>query len=142
MRFYSKSFSIVAGVAILSLGTIACHSQYPGSSGYMPTATTALPASHASGGIQPFGKKGQIDSGCGQHVHIVIAGILDCRFREKGYGGTFTIVNHESGIVEVTPTSGTQATKFTIVGLVVGSGYILVKDKKGNQYKMRISVAL
>ena len=143
MRFISKSFAITAGAAILSLGMIACHSQYPGNAGYMPTTPTALSAQQVGGGIEPLGKKGQIESACGHRLRIVIAGILNCRFHEKGYGdGTFTIVNHETGIVGVTPSSGTKATKFTVLGLVAGRGFFLVKDTKGNKYKVRVSVTL
>ena len=142
MRFNPKNFGITAA-AILSLGTVACHGQSPATSGYMPATTVALPGSQADRPIEPFSKKGQIDSGCGHRLHIVIAGILNCRFREPGRkDGTFTVYNHESGIVEVTPTSGTRATTFTIVGLVAGSGYILVKDAKGGRYKMRVTVTL
>jgi hypothetical protein len=142
MRFNPRNFGITAA-AILSLGTVACHGQDPATSGYVPTSTVALPGSQASQPIEPLGQKGQIDSGCGHRLHIVIAGILSCRFREPGRkDGTFTIANHESGIVEVTPASGTQATAFTIVGLVAGSGYILVKDARGGRYKMRVTVTL
>ncbi len=143
MRFNSKNFGIAAAIAIMSLSMIACHGQYPANAGYVPTTTTALPAQQGGGGVDPLGKKGQIESACGHRLRIVIAGILNCRFHEKGYrNGTFTIVSHESGIVEVTPTSGTRATKFTIVGLVAGSGYFLVKDTKGDRYKVRVSVTL
>lgn len=142
MRFNLRHLGIAAGAAIFSLGTIACHGQYPGGTGYVPTTATTLGASQSNGGIEPFGKKGDIDSGCGHHMNIVIAGILNCRFREKGYNGTFTIVNHEKGIVGVTPSSGTRATKFTVVGLVVGKGYFLVKDAKGDKYKVRVKVTL
>lgn len=142
MSLTSKRFLIAAAAAILSLGTVGCHGQYPGGSGYMPAATTALPPSQA-GGITPLGKKGKIESGCGKRIHIVVAGILDCRFHEANRKDTtFTIVNDESGIVEVSPSSGNQSTTFTIVGLVAGSGYILVKDSKGDKYKMRITVTL
>lgn len=140
MRFNRKSLGIAAAAAILSLSTVACHSQYPGS-GYVPTTTPAQSASQ-SGGVDPMNKKGDIDSGCGHHENIVIAGILNCRFREKGYSGTFTIVNHESGIVSITPSSGTRDTTFTIVGLVSGAGFFLVKDSKGDKYKVRVTVAL
>lgn len=143
MRFISKNLGI-AIVAILALSTIGCHGQYPGNTGYMPS-TTAASAGQGAGGIEPSGKgtKGDIDTPCGTRIHIVIAGILNCRFREKHYkSGTFTIVNDEQGIVEITPTSGTQATKFTIVGLLVGSGHILVKDSKGNQDTLRVTVGL
>jgi hypothetical protein len=142
MRFNYKTFGIAAGAAILSLSITACHGQYPGDSAYVPTSTTTLPASQP-GGIEPAGAKGQIVSSCGHRLRIIIAAIVNCRFHEKGYGnGTFTVTNDASGIVEVSPSSGTRRTKFTVVGLVVGSGYLLVKDAKGNDFKLRVSVKL
>jgi hypothetical protein len=142
VTFISKSFGLAAAIAILSLSMVACHGQSPSSAGYVPM-TPALSAQQGGGIVDPFGKKARIESACGHRLRIVIAGILSCRFREKGYGnGTFTIVNHESGIIGVTPSSGTRATKFTILGLVAGSGYFLVKNTKGDRYKVRVSVTL
>jgi hypothetical protein len=144
MRFNSKSISLAASAAALSLSMVACHGQYPGSTGYMPTSTSALPASQV-GGIQPAGKKRDIDihASCSHRLHIVIAGIVDCRFRERGYeNGTFTVTDEEKGIVGVTPQSGTQSTVFTIVGLLVGGGHLVWKDTKGNEYKILVKVTL
>lgn len=139
MRFSFKSLGLAAAAATLSLSTVACHGQYPSGSGYMPTDTTPLSASQ---GIEPLHKKGEIQSGCGHHMNVIIAGIVDCRFREKGYTGTFTIDNRERGIVGVSPSSGTQDTTFTIVGLVSGNGYFLVRDTTGNKYKIAVTVSL
>ena len=141
MRFNLKNLGLAAAVATLSLSTVACHSQYPGSAGYMPTTTTAQSASQPDG-LDPMSKKDDIRSGCGHHENIVIAGIVNCRFREKGYTGKFTIDNHESGIVSVSPSSGTRDTTFTIVGLVSGAGFFSVKDSEGNKFKVRVTVAL
>lgn len=146
MRLNSKSIVIAGSLAALTLGMIGCHGQDPGSAGYMPPSTSVLPAS-AIGGMQPakdHGKKDiDIKSNCGHALHIVIAGIVNCRFREKGYGnGTFTVTDKEQGIVTVSPGSGGKSTVFTIVGLVVGSGHLIWKDTKGRHFKMAVRVTL
>jgi len=144
MRFNSKSITIVCSVAALSLGMFGCHGQYSGTTGYMPPSTNAIPASQSGGGIERTAKKKvKIQSGCGHRLHIVIAGIVNCRFREEGYGnGIFTVTNHETGIIGVTPSSGDKSTVFTIVGLVLGSGHLVWKDSKGREYKIAVRVTL
>lgn len=141
MRFNAKSIVIAASLAALSFGMIGCHGQYPGTSGYMPPSASALPAAPMSG-MQPD-KKVEIKSTCGHRLHIVIAAIVDCRFREKGYGnGTFTVTDKEQGIVAVTPQSGGKSTVFTIVGLVLGSGHLVWKDTKGHKFTIAVRVTL
>lgn len=143
MRFSLKSITAFGGIAALSLGLIACHGQYPGGTAYMPASTSA--AVPPGGGIDTTGKKSKIkiQSSCGHHLHIVLAGIVNCKFREKRYqNGTFAVTDNEQGIIEVAPQSGTRSTVFTVVGLVLGSGDLVWKDTKGHQYKIAVSVTL
>ena len=145
MRFNLKRIGFAAGAMALSLTMVACHGQSPGSSGYIPTNSTALSVPQGGAGlVTPDAKhKVQIVSTCGKHVHIVLLGILDCRFREQGYGdGTFTLTNDTKGIVVITPMSGTRSTKFTILGALLGSGHFVVKDTKGRQLKVTVKVTL
>jgi hypothetical protein len=145
MRFNLKRTGFAAGAVALSLAMVACHGQSPGSSGYIPSNSTALSVPQAGAGLTaPDAKrKIQIVSSCGKHVHIVLLGILDCRFRERGYGdGTFTLANDTKGVVVITPMSGSQSTKFTILGALLGSGHFVVKDAKGRQLKVTVKVTL
>ena len=143
MRFNFKSITLAGGVAALSLSMAACHGGYPGGASYVPASSAALSAPQGGSFDPAAKKKKRIESSCGHHLHIVVAGIVNCRFREKGYGdGVFTVTNNEQGIIEVTPQSGTQATVFTIVGLVLGSGDLMWKDTKGHHYKVAVSVTL
>jgi hypothetical protein len=121
---------------------VACHGQTPGSSSYIPTNSTALSESQSGQGLaSPDVRK--IISSCGQHVHIVLAGIVDCKFREPGYGGgTFTLTNDTKGIVVISPSSGTKSTTFTILGALLGSGHFVVKDAKGRELRVRVKVTL
>ena len=87
--------------------------------------------------------RAKIISSCGKHVHIVIAGIVDCKFREPGYGGgTFTLTNDTKGIVVISPSSGTKSTTFTILGALLGSGHFVVKDAKGRELRVTVKVTL
>jgi hypothetical protein len=145
MRFNSKSIIIAGSIAALSLGMVACHGQSPGDSAYVPTSTAALPASGLGSAIQPAGKKRDIDihSSCSHRLHIVLLGIVDCRFLERKYqNGIFSVTDEEKGIVSVYPSQGTHSTVFTITGLVLGSGHLVWKDTKGNQYKIGVKVTL
>lgn len=145
MRFIFNRIGFAAGAIGLSLTMVACHGQSPGSSGYIPSNSTTLSVPQAGAGLAaPDAKrKVEIVSSCGKHVHIVLLGIVDCRFREKGYGnGTLTITNDTQGIVVISPMSGTQSTKFTILGALVGSGHFTVKDSKGRQLKVKVKVTL
>ena len=142
MRFNLKRIGFAAGAAALSLAMVACHGQSPGSSGYMPTNSSALSAPQAGSGLAaPDVRK--IISSCGKHVHIVLAGIVDCKFREPGYGdGTFTLTNDTKGIVVLSPSSGTKSTTFTILGALIGSGHFTVKDAKGRELRVTVKVTL
>jgi hypothetical protein len=145
MRFSFNRIGFAAGATALSLAMVACHGQSPGNASYIPSNSTTLSVPQAGAGLAaPDAKhKVQIVSSCGKLVHIVLLGIVNCRFREKGYGdGTLTITNDTNGIVVISPMSGTQATKFTILGALVGSGHFTVKDSKGRQLKVRVKVTL
>ncbi|HTA53944.1 MAG TPA: hypothetical protein VK755_04305 [Candidatus Acidoferrales bacterium] len=145
MRFNLKRSGLTAAAAALSASMVACHGQSPGST-YMPTGPTALSIPQTGAALPAPNKKQkkvEIVSSCGQHVHIVIAGIVDCKFREQGYGdGTFTLTNDTKGIVIITPMSGTRATTFTILGALIGSGYFEVKDTRGHVLKVTVKVTL
>jgi hypothetical protein len=75
-------------------------------------------------------------------LHLVVAGLVDCKFNENGYNGDFSVANDTKGIVLVTPSSGAQATTYTIVGLVIGSGKLVWSDSKGNKFTMKVKVTL
>jgi hypothetical protein len=145
MRFNLKRSGLTAAAAALSASMVACHGQSPGST-YVPSGSTALSIPQTGAGLlAPDKKKKKVEivSSCGQHVHIVIAGIVDCKFREQGYGdGTFTLTNDTKGIVIITPMSGTRATTFTILGALIGSGYFEVKDTRGHVLKVTVKVTL
>jgi hypothetical protein len=143
MRFNLQRFGLAAGAAAFSLTMAACHGQSPGSAGYIPTGSSALSAPQAGLGSDSPDAKRKIVSSCGDHIHIVLAAIVDCKFRERGYGGgTFTLENHTKGIVVISPSSGTKATTFTILGAVLGSGNFVVKDTKGRDLKVTVRVTL
>lgn len=145
MKFNLKRIGLAAVAAAFSAGVAACHGGAPGST-YVPTGSTALSAPQTGAGLATPDKKEkkvEIVSSCGNHVHIVIAGIVDCKFREQGYGkGTFTLTNDTKGIVIITPMSGTRATTFTILGALIGSGYFEVKDSNGHDLKVSVKVTL
>lgn len=146
MKFNLNRIGLAAAAAALSAGMAACHGQLPGST-YVPAGSTALSVPQAGAGLaapdKKKKKKVEIVSSCGNHVHIVIAGIVDCKFREQGYGnGTFTLTNDTKGIVVITPMSGTRATTFTILGALIGSGYFEVKDSNGHVLKVTVKVTL
>jgi hypothetical protein len=146
MKFNLKRIGVAAGAAALSVSVAACHGQSPGSSSYVPTAPAGLSASQSNIGLTASDakrKKVEIVSSCGKRVHIVLLGILDCKFDEKGYGdGTFTLKNDTKGIIVIAPSSGTRATTFTILGAVVGTGSFTVTDTKKHSLRVRVRVTL
>src|SRR5271165_7590182 len=98
----------LAGAAALILGVIACHGASTGSTGYVPTGGSSLAAPQANGAgaaAVPDRVSGDLDSTCAKHLHIVLLGIVDCKFKEKGYDGTFRIFNKTRGIVTISPSS-------------------------------------
>ena len=109
----------------------------------MPAASTAVSAPQPAGFAAPDKKKVKIVSSCGDRVRIVVLGILDCKFKEAGYGdGVFTLKNNTKGIIVITPMSGTKATTFTILGAVIGSGSFTVTDTKNHSLRVRVKVVL
>jgi|HubBroStandDraft_2_1064218.scaffolds.fasta_scaffold32643_4 hypothetical protein len=147
MTFNFKRIGVTAGAAAFSLSMVACHGQSPGGSSYVPTGSTAVSAPQPGMSlVTPDKKREKIEivSSCGKHVRIVLLGILDCKFKEEGYGdGKFTLQNDTKGIILITPMSGTRATTFTIVGAVVGSGSFVVTDaKKKHSLRVRVKVTL
>jgi len=141
MRFNLKRIGLAAGAIAFSLTMVACHGQSPGSSGYIPTNSSAFSAPQAR--LAALDEEREIISSCGKHVHIVLAGIVDCKFREPDYGdGTFTLTNDTKGIVVISPMSGTKSTTFTILGAVLGSGHFVVKDAKDRELRVTVKVTL
>lgn len=132
---------LMAGVLTLVLGVVACHGAPTGGTGYVPVSTSSAVAPQANGAV-PDGASGDIRSTCGKRLHIVLLAIVDCKFKEKGYNGIFTIDNRTNGIVTISPTSGTSATVFTILGAVIGSGAFFVRDKNGHHLKLKVRVTL
>ena len=141
MTFIAKSFARVAVIAAISFAVAGCHGQAPGGTGYMPAGTAALPAASGEGAATiEFDAKQKIKSTCGNRVRIVLLGFVDCKFHEKGFGGTFKVYNHTKGLIGITPSSGTKATTFTITGLLVGKGSFLIKDQHGHHLRVRVHV--
>lgn len=144
MSFNLKSIIVTAGIAALSLSATGCNGQVPGNAGYMPTGTSTASLVQPGTGADRFHKKkkGEIESNCGRRLHILIAGLVDCKFSEDGYNGDFSVANDTNGIVLVTPSTGAKSTTFTIVGLVIGSGKLVWSDSKGNKFNMKVKVTL
>lgn len=142
MKFIAKSFAQVAAITAISFAVAGCHGQGPGTSGYVPASTSALPAAQgtALAPIAPDAKGHKIKSTCGDRIHIVLLGVVDCKFDEKGYGGVFKVYGHTKGLIAISPSSGTKATTFTVTGLLVGKGSFLIKDHRGNHLKVRVHV--
>ncbi len=137
---------LVVGPAALLIAVVACHGSSAGNSAYVPTGTS-LGAPQVTGGSNAAAiadaKRDRIVSSCGRRIHIVVAGILDCRFHEKGYrDGKFRLDNRTAGIILISPSKGTRATKFTITGLVAGNGYFIVKDRRHHRIKVVVRVTL
>lgn len=139
---------LVSVPAALLTAVVACHGSSADNSAYVPQSSTGLAAIQAAADDRtdaalPEAKKDRIVSSCGRHVHIVVAGILDCRFHEKGdRDAKFRVENHTVGIILISPSEGTRATTFTITGLVAGNGYFSVKGKRHDRIKVEVRVAL
>jgi hypothetical protein len=84
-----------------------------------------------------------VHSSCGNHVRIIVAGIVDCRFTQAGnHGGSVNIVtSHLMGVATVTPTSGTTKTDFEVVGVLSGQGYFIVETQT-RKLRVVVSVSL
>lgn len=133
---------LMAFAASLALSIVACHGGTPGSSAYVPAGDASV-SQPEDGGAASSDRAGRIASTCGRHIHIVVAGLVDCRFHERGYGdGKFTIRDHTKGIVLIGPLDGTRKTRFTITGAVVGRGFFVVRDTHGNYMVVRVRVTV
>jgi hypothetical protein len=140
MEHNRKPLIFLVAAAALLLSAAACHSQSPGSSGYVPTSTSSLPGARNGDTSDMGAKDNDIKSTCGDRVHIVLLGFVDCKFKETGYDGRFRVFNHTKGLVGISPSSGTSATTFTITGLILGRGAFLIKDHRGNHLLIRVHV--
>jgi hypothetical protein len=109
-----------------------------GSPSAVPGAPMAAPLSNAVGSPDHFPP---VQSSCGNHVRIVVLGIVDCRFKQSGnHGGAVTIdTSHLMGIATVSPTSGTTKTDFQVVGVASGQGYFIVATQTR---KLRVVVSV
>jgi hypothetical protein len=140
---HRQCLRLAAGMATFLLLLAACRG---GSSGTAPS----IPASSAASrplvdrGTAPNGEvRGELFSSCGHHVHIVLAGIVNCRFHEVGdRGDVFTLKNHTRGLILISPMTGTRRTTFTITGLVVGSGHFTVRDGRKNRLIVTVRITL
>jgi hypothetical protein len=127
--------------ATLSMSVVGCHGAPSGSSTFVPSdASRALVNPGSS--VNPAKVPIEIKSTCGDRIHIVVAGIIDCKFKERDYGGNFKVTVATKGLVSISPTKGTEDTTFTVTGLVLGKGYFLVRDDKANVLKVRVHVTV
>jgi hypothetical protein len=115
--------------ATLSMSVVGCQGAPSGSSTFVPS-------------VNPAGAPIKIKSTCGDRIHIVVAGIVDCKFKEQNKGGDFKVTVATKGLVSISPSKGDRDTTFTVTGLVLGRGYFLVRDDKGNTLKIRVRVTV
>jgi len=142
MRFNLIRIGITAASAALSLSIVACHGQSSGSSGYVPTASTALSLPQTGGSAMVHRSRFPIISLCGNVIKIKLLGTVHCKFREKGYNGIFKLFNHVPGILDLKPLLGNQDTDFLLGGLALGDGFFLVKDLRHQHLLIRVRVVL
>lgn len=146
MGFISKRLGFVAIAVSLLLGMVACHGQSPSSPGYLPTSTSGVSAPQSVGddGIGIGRLHDKIISLCGRRLDIIVAGVVRCKFLEKGYGdGRFLLHNHTKGLIfSLLPLTGTRKTKFLVTGIALGTGFFTVRDRHGNILKIRVRVHL
>ena len=141
MEFNRQLSRLVSGLAALTVILTACQGSPSGST--VPSGMSGIAAPQA--GILPAdrGDRGEIVDSCGNRIHIILAGIIKCRFHEQGYGlGTFQIHNHTNGLISISPTSGNKNTHFIITGLLIGSGYFTVTDTHGHVRPVTVKVTL
>jgi hypothetical protein len=142
MNFKCRSFNWAVLAAFISLSVTACSRSSPSSSAYVPPGASNVSQGVGAGAASP-NRVGRISSTCGRHIHILVAGLVDCRFHERGYGdGKFTIHDHTKGLIVITPLEGTRNTKFTITGVLVGRGFFVVRDTRGNYLVVRVRVTV
>ncbi len=136
----SKALRLIAGAALV-LGIVGCQGGASAPQSFAPYGSA--PAVSAPGNAVLPNKDVDIKSSCGRKIHVVVAGSVDCRFHEHGYGdGLFTIHDHTNGLVTISPTQGDRRTKFTVTGVAVGSGYFVVTDANNHKLRVRVRVTL
>lgn len=140
MEFNRQVMRLTTGLVAIALGLAACRGASPTSPQYVPSGTSGISSSQLHLAVSPAaGEHGELISTCGKHIKVTIAGIVSCHFREGGIvrKDIFTLHDHTNGLILISPTSGGRATKFTITGLVLGTGYFTVNDDKDS---LRITV--
>ena len=124
---------VAAGLSVVALA--ACGNGTTGYESYTPSGAAGFAQ------VAPD-RKAAIASTCGTKIHMVVGVFVDCKFKEKGYGGNFSILDHTKGLVGISPSKGTKDTTFVVTGLLVGKGYFLVRDRQKNTLKVRVRVTL
>ena len=135
---------LIAGSAAFVLLLTACQGGSPPSNGqYLPSGAAGMSAPNGPVITPAGGERHEIVSTCGNRIKIKVAGILKCRFHEGGYDDkAFTITNNTNGLVLISRKRVNGDQKVTITGLVVGSGYFTVADKKGHTLIVHVKVSL
>jgi len=129
----------VACTALL-FAVVACQSNPGSTQGFAPYGPITTAALGNANAVSP-NKDVDIKSTCGRKIHIVLAGMVDCKFHEHGYGnGIFTLHDHTNGLITISPSQGDRTTKFTITGVAAGSGYFVVTDNHNNKLRVRVRV--
>jgi hypothetical protein len=145
MRFSFKRIGVAAGAAALALSIVACHGQSAGTPSYLPAGSSGISTQQQlDRGIAPAGEeRGEMFSSCGHHVRIILLGIVTCRFHEVGdRDAAFTLKNNTQGLILISPMTGNRGTKFTITGLLVGTGSFTVSAGKGHHITVTVRVLL
>jgi hypothetical protein len=145
MEFSRRLSRLVIGSAALALILTACHGASSGTPSYLPTGSSGISTQQQlDRGIAPAGEEhGEMFSSCGHHVRIILAGIVTCRFHEVGdRDANFTVKNNTQGLILISPMTGNRSTKFTIVGLVLGTGSFTVSAGKGHRITVTVHVVL
>ncbi len=133
---------LVTGMAALSLILAACHGGSSGTAPYVPAGGTSFQQA-VDRGITPGEEHGELFSTCGHHIHIVLLGIVNCHFHERGdRSDRVTLKNNTQGLILISPMSGNGHTKFSITGLLVGSGHFTVYDGRKNSLVVTVKVTL
>jgi hypothetical protein len=145
MEFSRRLSRLVIGSAALALILTACHGASSGTPSYLPTGSSGISTQQQlDRGIAPAGEEhGEMFSSCGHHVRIILAGIVTCRFHEVGdRDAAFTLKNHTQGLILISPMTGNRHTKFTITGLVLGTGRFTVSAGKAHRITVTVHVVL
>jgi hypothetical protein len=125
---------------VLLIGIAGCQGTATNSSAYVPNNAQAMNA--FIGADATRGRIGPVVSSCGDKVNVTLAGFVNCNFHEKGYAGKFLVTSHLSGVATVSPRSGTRTTKFTVSGLLSGSGFFVVAGDKDHRLRVNVKVGV